>query len=123
MNGDTLLYRQIHPTWVQDGRVGSLAFRPSPKDDGFLSVADGDQITAQAAWDRHLNLKRGQSCGVLAVQVSECEALELPVIPDGDPDPDHVSVDFRELSRGQIDKKARSLRNSAEERGWCFGPV
>ena len=50
MTGDTLLLRQIHPSFVQDGRVTSQAFRPTPKDDAQLSAYDGDQITPVAAW-------------------------------------------------------------------------
>ena len=47
MTGTTLLLRQIHPSFVQDGRVTSQAFRPTPKDESLLSVYDGDQITPE----------------------------------------------------------------------------
>ena len=52
MTDDTLLLRQIHPSFVQSGRVTSQAFRPTPKDEFLLSVYDGDRIEAQASW-RH----------------------------------------------------------------------
>jgi hypothetical protein len=50
MTGATFLLRQVHPSFVQAGRVTSQAFRPTPKDRSLLSVYDGDQITPEAAW-------------------------------------------------------------------------
>ncbi len=52
MTPDTLLLRQIHPSFVQDGRVTSQAFRPTPKDELRLSVDDGDRVGAEASWKR-----------------------------------------------------------------------
>ena len=40
MNSKTILLRQIHPIWIQQGRVTSQAFRPTPKDENKLSVFD-----------------------------------------------------------------------------------
>ena len=40
MNDDTLLYRQVHPNWTVDGGISWQAFRPTPKDEGLLSVYD-----------------------------------------------------------------------------------
>ncbi|OQC41352.1 MAG: hypothetical protein BWX66_00754 [Deltaproteobacteria bacterium ADurb.Bin058] len=45
MNVHTLLLRQIHPDFIQNQRVSSQAFRPTPKDERKLSVYDGDLIT------------------------------------------------------------------------------
>jgi hypothetical protein len=52
MQSDTLLLRQIHPGFIQNGRVTSQAFRPTPKDKKKLSVYDGDKIDPEAAY-RH----------------------------------------------------------------------
>lgn len=49
MTPQTQLLRQIHPNFVQAGRVTSQAFRPTPKDENHLSVYDGDQIQPEAA--------------------------------------------------------------------------
>ena len=43
MTPDTLLLRQIHPGFIQGGRVTSQAFRPTPKDEFLLSVDNGDR--------------------------------------------------------------------------------
>ena len=50
MNDETLLHRIIKPHWwLQGQEVSSQAFWPSPRDEGQLSVYDGDQITAEAS--------------------------------------------------------------------------
>lgn len=49
VNEATHLHRQVHPSWVQDGRATSQAFKPTPKDNGRLSVYDGDQMVAEKA--------------------------------------------------------------------------
>ena len=36
MQTTTSLLRQVHPQWLKDGKVLSLAFRPFPKDAGLL---------------------------------------------------------------------------------------
>jgi len=46
MTDETLVHRQIHPSFVQAGFPTSQAFRPTPKDESKLSVYDGDMITA-----------------------------------------------------------------------------
>ena len=83
MTPDTLLLRQIHPSFMQYGRVTSLAFRPTPKDEGFLSVGDGD-------------------------------------VEDGNPHPEHCSIDFTAFDKKAIEKKSKLLRAQAETRGWLF---
>ena len=45
MTPDTLLLRQIHPSFIQYGRVTSRAFRPTAKDEFLLSVDDGDRVS------------------------------------------------------------------------------
>jgi len=40
VNDSTLLHRQVNPAFVQSGRVTSQAFKPTPKDQGLLSVYD-----------------------------------------------------------------------------------
>ena len=43
MTPDTLLFRQVNPGWIREGRVTSQAFKPTAKDEKKLSVYDGDQ--------------------------------------------------------------------------------
>jgi hypothetical protein len=118
MTGATLLLRQVHPSFVQAGRVTSQAFRPTPKDDGQLSVYDGDQIKPEAAWDHYTTTLACASVGSLAVTVDECAAEELTAKPDPDPFPEHVVIDFTSLSDKQAEKKGKKLKAKAEARGW-----
>ena len=123
MTPDTLLLRQIHPSFIQDGRVTSQAFRPTPKDEFLLSVDDGDRVSAEASWQRLTANTACKSVGVQAVSQSECTAQELPVIEDGEPHPEHCSVDFTSFDKKAIEKRAKLLRAQAETRGWLFREV
>ena len=120
MTPQTILLRQIHPTFIQAERVTSQAFRPTPKDESRLSVDDGDRISAEAAWQRFSHQPNCQSIGVLGVTVEECSQRNLPVVPDGVPYPEHVSIDFQGLANKQIEKIAKLLANDARTRGWLY---
>lgn len=120
MTPNTLLLRQIHPSFIQNGRVTSQAFRPTPKDEFLLSVDNGDLICAQASYQRFNANPACKSVGVQAVSQQECAALELPIIEDGQPYPEHCSLDFRTLDRNAVEKKAKLLRTQAQNRGWLF---
>ena len=123
MNPGTPLWRQMHPSFVKGGQPGSQAFRPTPKDQGLLSCDDGSRIAAELAWHRYTVERGRQSVGVLGVLVCECEGEGLAVIPDGVPDPEHVSIDFTGKSNGERKSIAKRLRDHALGRGWQFGPV
>jgi len=133
MNPQTLLHRQVHPSFVRGDRTTSLAFmptsqvfRPTPKDNHRLSVSNGDQISAEQAYIRFINTLSYKSVGVLSVSVEECCSLAVTPLADADPpaeQPDHCFIDFRGKSGRQIEKIATQLRNHATNRGWSFGPV
>ncbi len=120
MNDNTLLHRQVHPSWVQQGRVTSQLFKPTPKDERKLSVYDGDQISAENAWIHFSGTLGHPSVGVLSVTVSECGAQGLRVAPDPEPFPEHVVIDYTGLSAGQIEKAAKRLNAQARQRNWQF---
>lgn len=120
MTDITMLLRQIHPNFVQDGRLSSQAFRPTPKDEKKLSVYDGDKISATNAWEHYTGELKCKSCGIMAVSIAECKDLQLPVIPDPIPFPEHALIDFSDYSIRQIEKKAKLLRAKAVVRGWIY---
>lgn len=122
MNAETQLHRQIHPKRIQEGRVTSLAFKPSSKNVECLSVYDGDQIDAEAAWRHYVYTLKLESIGVMTVTVGECEILELTVVPDPEDFPEHVCIDFQGFTNRQIEKKAKILSSNARSRGWQFHP-
>lgn len=118
MNGDTLLHRQVNPSWVQQGRITSQVFKPTPKDNRRLSVYDGDQVTASQAWLHYTTELGFASIGVVAVTVAECEALDLTAEPDPEPFPAHAVIRFDACTPSQIEKRAKRLKAAAEAREW-----
>ncbi len=123
MTSATILLRQVHPSFVQVGRVTSQVFRPTPKDESLLSVYDGDQIDAEHSWDHFTSRAECRSVGVLAVTVADCESLQLIARPDPAPFPEHAVIDFSNFTPGQVEKTAKRLKLLAESRGWQFRPT
>ncbi len=120
MNDTTLLLRQIHPSFCQNGQVSSQAFRPTPKDEKQLSVYDGDVIAPHHAWAHFTRRSNCTSEGVMGITVAECAALDLPAYPDPAPFPEHAVIDFSACSTGQVEKKAKLLRAKATARDWLY---
>lgn len=123
MTDNTLLHRQVHQSWVQDGRVTSLAFRPTPKDQRKLSVYDGDQISAAKAWEHFTSVLHLSSVGVLAVSNGECRSLSLSVEPDPKEFQEHVLIDFSSRrTEKEVVRVSKQLRSLADVRGWQYVP-
>ena len=123
MNDNTLLYRVISSDmWIQEDLVASQSFRPRRIDNKLLSVYDGDQITPEAAWFHYAKSPTNPPAGVLAVTVSECLALDLPVIPDPETFSEHALIDFRAFGTNQIKRKSARLRDLALAHGWQYRP-
>lgn len=120
MNDLTLLLRQIHPSFIQAGRITSQAFRPTPKDENKLSVYDGDQITAEAAWKHFTGNPDCRSAGIMAVTKGQCVDLALDVIANGEPFPEHASIDYSTFAKSEVEKKAKVLKGYAQARGWLY---
>lgn len=120
MNKSTLLLRQIHHSFVQDGRPSSQAFRPTPKDEQKLSVYDGDQISPTEAFEHYTKVLKLDSSGVLAVSKEECEMLDLLVTPDPATFQEHALIDFSAYGKSATEKKAKLLKARAEARGWLY---
>lgn len=117
----TLLYRQVHPSWIQEGRPTSQTFKPTPKDNGKLSTYDGDAIGPQSFWEHFTGTLRFSSMGVLGLTVGEFKAEDLTASCDPLPDfPQHVGVDFQAFNGSQVEKKSKRLRNIAIVRGWLY---
>ena len=68
---EELLFRQVPPSWVDDGEPTSQAFRPTKKDEGELSVALGSLTTPEGAYVHHTLVLKLQSAGTWAVTVAE----------------------------------------------------
>jgi hypothetical protein len=129
MKEDTLLHRQIHPSWVQndtissqafltENNIASLSFTPSEKDKNKLSVYNGEKFTAEESFIHFT--KNFKSTGVLSVTIEEVNNIqELKVEEDNNPFDGHTVIDYSNVSSPtQVKKKAKKLKNIAVERGW-----
>lgn len=123
-NADELIWRNVHPSWIQDGKVSSLAFKPSPKDTGRLSGARQDKVSAEKHYFEFTDALGLTSSGVWAITVGEAQAQNVPCVYDAEssskPDPcptGHTYLDYRAQTGGRIRKIASALRRKAEERG------
>jgi len=118
---DTPLLRQVHPSFIQNGRVSSQVFRPTPKDDKKLSVYDGHAIAASDAYEHYTTSLKQSSVGVMAVTCQECKELELETKDDPlENFPEHAVIDFSPYGTNSTEKKAKILRSRAEKRDWLF---
>ena len=122
MNPQSLLLRQVHPSWIVKDRVTSQTFTPTPKDQGLISTYDGEQMTAEASWKHYTGQLGNESVGVLAVTLAECQVNSLPVIPDPALFQEHVLIDLRGFSRQRTKDLAKKLTQCARDRGWQYVP-
>lgn len=122
MNNSTLLLRQVHPSWVQSGRVTSQIFRPTPKDELKLSAYDGDLITSKKSWEHFTKKLGNRSKGTMGVTVAECTNQDLKACSDPELFPEHAVIDFTGFGSNQIEKKSKKLRTAAVERDWLYQP-
>ncbi len=116
----TFLFRQVNPSWVQDGHITSQVFKPTAKDNKRLSVYDGDRINAENSWKHYTKSLGYESVGVLAVTVAECEREDLSVESDPTPFPEHAVIDFTGIAESEMKRKAKRLKAAAESRGWLY---
>jgi len=117
----TQLLRQVHPNFIQNGEVGSLAFRPNENDNGHLSVYDGDRATPEASHKHYTEVQKRKSAGVMAVTVQECTTLSLPAASSPLPDFDaHAHIDFTGCDKKQERSKSKELLAFAVARQWLF---
>jgi len=124
MNDQTLLLRQVHPNFFPGGEVSSQAFFPFPKDDGRLSVDDGDQITAANSYQHYTVTLGFESAGVWAVNGAEVVSVGLAYQPDPVAgNSAHAVIDFGALAEKECRKLAKRLKKFAVDRGSLYRPA
>ena len=124
MSSETLLYRQVHPNFIDSnqisaqvfGQITSVVFKPTPKDNDLLSVYNSECFEPEAAHLHYTNESKLASRGVAAVSCEECVSQNLEVIKDNHPFFGHCSVDFAGKTTNQKDKTAKRLKSHAIER-------
>jgi hypothetical protein len=117
------LHRQVHPSWVQDGRITSQTFSPTPKDAGLLSVYDGKQIAAEPSFIHYTTVQELAAVGTVSITADEVAAVGLPWRLEPEPFPEHAVIDYRGVpAAGKIKAKAQALAEKARQRGWTYTP-
>ena len=117
MTEETILFRQGHPSFVENGETTSQAFFPFPKDNGKLSVDDGDLTTAEEAFGLYTKVLNLESVGTWGVTCKEVASTGLPYDPDPLPDnPAHALIDFGDRNERECRKLARKLKALANAR-------
>jgi hypothetical protein len=124
-----MLFRQVHPNFVRDGRPSSQVFRPTKKDGGKLSVARGSLTTAEDAFRHHTERLQLPSAGTWGVLVGECMEQALQTFPDPTTapperfaDPAHAYVDFCGMSSSQAEARGTKLTRYANKRDCLYLP-
>ena len=84
----------------------------------MLSITLGDRASPEDAFIHHvrvLHLESGGTWGVTVAEVTDAglHSYEEPL----DNSPDHGFIDFRELGRSQVERKAKVLLSRARDRG------
>ena len=124
MNADTILLRQVHPQFAPSGQLTSQAFVPTSKDDGLLSVDNGDLISAAVAHAYYTGVLGLESNGVWSVSKKEADGEMAPAISSPKPNrPSHASLDFRGKSDKECRRIAKKLKVWALARGCLFAPT
>jgi len=124
---EELLLRQVHPNFIQEERVTSQAFKPTPKDEEQLSFSRSLLTSAKEAFEHYTQRLNLDSVGVWAVSVKEVNesmpssdriiydpTTATPELPE---DKSHTVICFKNLSKGKIDSSAKKLAAKARDRG------
>ena len=125
MNSDTLLLRQAHPSFFNDDGLTSQAFVPFPKDDGGLSVDDGDLVTAKESFDFYTTTLDLKSVGIWSVTSQEATEVDTPAVAKNSA---HCDLKFplqddKKLELKEWRKIAKKLKIKATQRGCQYSPA
>lgn len=128
-NGTEILFRQIHPSCIQDGEPSSDRFRPSERDENMLSVDRGNTTTAAAS---HTLYTSGglESAAVFGLSVDEFAGEQIPCVEDpieesevSQANPHHALADYSAHQPNKHKNIAKRLKRRAVERGQLYPPV
>ena len=122
-DADEVLFRQIHPSFLDNGKPSSQPFAPTAKDQEKLSV-DRSSLTDAASSFALFTGAGHQSVAVFGLTVGEFGAEGLPCISDPldaverEPaNPAHAYADYSGHSSSQQKTKAKRLKQKALLRG------
>jgi hypothetical protein len=125
-----VLFRQIHPSFMQGDEVSSIpfaptsqAFAPTAKDGGYLSV-DRSSKTSAAESFKLFNGNGSSSAAVYGLTVGEFSVESISCVDDPIEASDgraanlaHAVADYTPHAAGQQKNKAKRLKQKAIVRG------
>ncbi len=128
-DADEVLFRQIHPTWVEDdGEPSSQPFMPTKKDNNMLSVDRSALTEAPASHALYIASGRA-SVAVYSLTVGEfskeklpCHANPLEKTDTEAANPAHALADYTAYSANQQKNIAKRLKLVARARGCLYSP-
>ncbi|RRD57900.1 hypothetical protein [Vandammella animalimorsus] len=121
MNDQTLFFRQVNPNFLVEGVLTSQAFTPFPKDQGGLSVYDGDQVSPQEAYRHYTEEQHLLSAGVWGVSGEEVKSLDLSYCADPvEGNSAHALIEFGQRTNKECRKLAKRLVEYALSRGRLY---
>jgi len=126
-NSDEVLFRQIHPNYIQNGEPASDRFKPQPNDAGLMSV-DRSALTDAAA-SHALYISAGRKSGaVYGVTVGEfieeainCRNDPLEATEDAPANSAHALADYTSHEERKWKNISKRLTLKAKARG-CLHP-
>ena len=116
---DEIQFRQINPCWFANNEPSRLAFIPTTKDEGKLSLDRSTSTTARQSFDdfRALGLNSDAVFGLTSREFAENpNDVECFASPKKN-NLHHSHADFSSLSNGQKKAKSQVLRRHAIFRG------
>lgn len=124
MIATTVLLRHAHPKFMAGDQITSQVFMPFPKDEGLLSVDDGDQVTAAESHEHYTGALGLESDSVWAVTKAEADGENVPASADPvEGWPAHSKIDFTGKADKDCRKIAKRLKRHALNRGCHFRPA
>ena len=122
-DGDEVLFRQIHPSFLQRGEPSSAPFSPTLKDGNKLSV-DRSSITTATLSHELYKTNGHYSVAVYGVTVGKFEDEKIDCCSDPleatdvqKANPAHAFADYSSHSANQQKIKAKRLKRKALARG------
>ena len=128
-DGTEVLFRQVHPNFLDKGEPSSNRFLPSSADENQLSVDRSAMTTASAAHALYTQSGR-QSGAVFGVSVSEfggetVECFHDPIEANGTQlaNPAHALANYSKMDSKAQKAAAQRLKKLAIARGCLFVPA
>ncbi|WP_298336390.1 hypothetical protein [uncultured Erythrobacter sp.] len=122
-DSDEVLFRQVHPDFIQNGEPVSHRFYPQSNDDGKLSVDRGGITTAEHSHLLYTSSGK-QSQAVFGVSVGEFASETVPVYAapteeteDHPANDAHALADYTNHGTSQQRKIGKRLKRQALARG------